>query len=220
VTIRAIAWDIDGTLVDSEPLHHRALLAASLRWNADLSDLSDRAFQGVHMHDVWTALAGRLPASLDRADWLAAIDDHYAEGATALMPLTGALEAFRALAAHGLRQVCVSNSNRRIVDANLRALGIDRLVAFSISFDDIRNGKPDPEPYRTACEWLNLRPAEVLAVEDSMTGIRSARSAGLNVAAYAPGHEEIAGVHADVVFSRFDQLLAWVGGQLPAEGDR
>ncbi|WP_216073394.1 hypothetical protein, partial [Acinetobacter baumannii] len=61
---RAVAWDIDGTLVDSEPRHHRALLAASLRWGADFSDLPDQAFRGVHMGDVWDVLRHRLPGDL------------------------------------------------------------------------------------------------------------------------------------------------------------
>jgi beta-phosphoglucomutase-like phosphatase (HAD superfamily) len=214
MTIRAIAWDIDGTLVDSEPVHHHALLAASLRWNADLSDLPAQAFSGVHMHDVWTALAGRFPADLDRAKWLAAIDAHYAKLAGSLVPLVGAVEAIRAFAGRGLRQVCVSNSNRRIVDTNLRILGIAPFIAFSVSFDDVDNGKPHPEPYRTACERLGLAPATVLAVEDSATGIRSARSAGLKVAAYAPGAEGFVG--ADMAVSHFDQLVAWVDGCPPS----
>jgi beta-phosphoglucomutase-like phosphatase (HAD superfamily) len=214
MTLRAIAWDVDGTLVDSEPVHHRALLAASLQWNADLSDLPAEAFTGVHMHDVWTALTGRFPAGLGRAEWLAAIDGHYAALAGSIAPVRGAVEAIRAFAARGLRQVCVSNSNRRIVDTNLRVLGIAPFIAFSISFDDVGNGKPHPEPYRAACERLGFAPATVLAVEDSVTGVRSARMAGLPVAAYAHGAEGFA--DADLVVSCFEQLVAWVDATLPA----
>ena len=207
---RAVAWDIDGTLVDSEPLHHRALLAASLRWNADLSDLPETAFQGVHMHDVWTLLAGRLPATLAREAWLDAIDEHYAEGAARLAAIEGAIEAMHAFARRGLRQVCVSNSNRRIVDANIEALGIAPLLAFSISFDDVGRGKPDPEPYRGACERLGLPAASVLAVEDSATGVRSAKAAGLVTAAYRPAG---APQGADVTVARFDDLVDWVAAR-------
>jgi HAD superfamily hydrolase (TIGR01509 family) len=214
MTVRAIAWDIDGTLVDSEPLHHRAMLAGSLVWGVDLSDLPEQRFRGVHMHDVWTALAGRFPADLTRADWLKAIEAHYVAAADSLEPLAGALEAIRAFAALGLQQVCVSNSNRHIVDANLKALGIAPFIAFSISFDDVRNGKPHPEPYRQACERLGLDPAGVLAVEDSFTGARSARAAGLKVAAYTPDLQDFP--EADIAVSHFEQLVAWVGKAGPA----
>ena len=210
MSLAAIAWDIDGTLVDSEPLHHLALLSASRRWNVDLSELDPETFRGVHMHDVWTALAPRLPAALTREQWMGAIDEHYGAEAAGLKPLPGALEAMRSFAEAGLVQVCVSNSNRRIVDANLAALGIADLIAFSISFDDVTHGKPDPEPYRLACQRLALDPGKVLAVEDSQTGLRSAHAAGLRTAAFIPDIADP--LAADFTFSRYDELVGWVAG--------
>ena len=185
MTIQAVAWDIDGTLVDSEPLHHRALLAASLAWGCDLSDLPDQAYRGVHMHDVWDILKPRLPASLEKDAWLAAIDRHYAENTQHLLPILDAVAAVRELTARKIRQVCVSNSGRAVVDANLKALGILDCIDFSISLDDVTAGKPDPGPYLQACTRLKLNPAAVAAVEDSRSGALAARRAGMLVIGYA-----------------------------------
>ncbi len=184
--LRAVAWDIDGTLVDSEPLHHQALLAASRLWDVDLTDLPDQAFRGVHILDVWDILRPRLPERLDREAWLEAIHTHYVGHTDQLIPIPEAVETIRALAGHGVPQVCVSNSSRSVVDANLAALGIADAMAFSISLDDVAQGKPDPEPYRTACLRLGLPPESVVAVEDSHTGARSAEEAGLYVVGYTP----------------------------------
>lgn len=183
MSIRAIAWDVDGTLVDSEPLHHRALLAGSAVFGVDLSDLPDEAFRGVHMGDVWTLLRPRLPQALAEEEWLAAINRHYVANRHELVAIPQAVETIRALASMGVPQVCVSNSARMIVDANLDALGIAAEMAFSISLDDAAHGKPDPWPYAEACRRLGLAPAMVLAVEDSHTGITSATAAGLPCAA-------------------------------------
>ncbi len=180
--LRAVAWDVDGTLVDSEPLHHAALLAGSRRWGVDFSDLSDQAFRGIHMGDVWTALRPRLPKTLAEAEWQAAIIDHYIDNRRSLAPLPGALETIEALAARNIPQVCVSNSHRRIVEANLDALGITSHMRFLVAIEDVAAGKPDPEPYRLACTKLGLDPGTVLAVEDSATGALSAYQAGLPVA--------------------------------------
>jgi hypothetical protein len=65
---RAVAWDVDGTLVDSEPLHHRALLAAGGR---SAVDRSDHRFRGIHMCDVWTTMRRRMPGGLAQVEWLA-----------------------------------------------------------------------------------------------------------------------------------------------------
>ncbi len=186
--IEAIAWDIDGTLVDSEPLHQESLRAVCLKWGADISDMSDELFRGMHMGAVWLMLRDRLPADLSQQVWGAEIVDYYVARAHSLRPLPGVIDAVRTMADHGIRQACVSNSGRRIVDANLAGLGILPFLGFSISLDDVRFGKPDPEPYATACRKFGFLPAHVVALEDSLTGYRSARSAGLVSAFYGSGN--------------------------------
>ena len=107
MSIRAIAWDVDGTLVDSEPLHHRALLAGSAQFGVDLSDLPDQAFRGVHMGDVWTILQPRLAAGLGEAEWLAAINRYYVDHRHELVAVPQAVETIRGLVRMGLpRSAC------------------------------------------------------------------------------------------------------------------
>jgi HAD superfamily hydrolase (TIGR01509 family) len=183
---RAVAWDLDGTLIDSEGLHQRSLIETGAKFGVDLSDLPEEAFRGVHMRDVWTALKPRFPKSVDRKTWIAAIERFYVARAPSLPPIPGAVEAVRALAARDVAQACVSNSGRAIVDANLDALGIRSAMSFSISLEDVAAGKPDPEPYREAARRFALPAATVVAVEDSGAGARSARAAGLYVVGYAP----------------------------------
>jgi len=187
--IRAIAWDIDGTLVDSEGLHHRALVEACRAHGVDLGDLPDRAFSGIHIFDVWTLLRPRLPPGLDQGEWLDAIERFYREHANELVAMPGALTTMRALSARGVAQACVSNSSRAVVDANIGALGIADLIAFSISLDDVAAGKPDPEPYLLAARRFAAPAREIAAVEDSSTGAASARAAGLVVVRYSPNGE-------------------------------
>ena len=208
MTIAAVAWDIDGTLADSEGLHHRALLEASTGWGVDLSDLPDRVFSGVHMLDVWRALEKRLPSDLTEREFLTAVEDYYVAHSQEILALRDAIETIESLAAQGVRQVCVSNSGRRVVDANLDALKIRRNVAFSVSLDDVALGKPDPEPYRKACGLLGLPPSAVLAVEDSQTGARSARAAGLFVVGFTPS--SLSFEPADVRIVRLSEVLSLV----------
>jgi HAD superfamily hydrolase (TIGR01509 family) len=95
----------------------------------------------------------------------------------------GARQAIQRLALAGIPQVCVSNSSRRIVDANLTTLELLPYLQFSISLDDVANGKPHPEPYAMAARRLGIEPQHLLAVEDSQSGLASASAAGLRTAA-------------------------------------
>ncbi|CAA0107527.1 Validoxylamine A 7'-phosphate phosphatase [Starkeya nomas] len=203
--LRAVAWDIDGTLIDSEPLHHRALVAACRALGSDISDLPDQAFRGIHMGDVWKQIAPRLPADVAQAEWLARINDHYVAHRDSLIALPGAVATIRALARLGVPQVCVSNSSRSVVDANIDALGIADALAFSLSLDDVTNGKPDPEPYRCACARLGLPPQEVAAIEDSRSGALSARAASLYVVGYTPSGGGFDSV--DLEIDRLENIL-------------
>jgi HAD superfamily hydrolase (TIGR01509 family) len=180
-----VAWDLDGTLVDSEGLHHRALVETCRSYGVDLSDLPDQAFRGIHVFDVWTRLRPRLPQRLDRREWLEGIDRFYIENRRELTATPRALETISALSARGVVQACVSNSSRAVVDANIAALGIAEQIAFSISLDDVSAGKPDPEPYAMAARRFAVSATKIAAVEDSATGAESARAAGLMVVRYA-----------------------------------
>jgi HAD superfamily hydrolase (TIGR01509 family) len=196
---RAVAWDIDGTLIDSEPLHQRGLVAASAALGVDLSDVEPEAFRGVHAIDIWKVLKPRFPAGSSFKTWIAAIEAYYVAHAGELEPNPGALEAMRKLAERGVAQACVSNSGRTIVDANIEALGIGAVIAFSLSLEDVSAGKPDPEPYRQAARRFALQAAEVVAIEDSGAGVRSARAAGLYVVGYSPSGEPFVGCDRSIM---------------------
>ena len=183
--IDAVAWDIDGTLIDSEPLHHRSLLEASASFGVELEDLPPLTFRGVHKDEVSLLVRDRLPAALDRAVWIEAIEHRYVAGVGQLQPIAGATVTLARLHRANVVQICVSNSSRRIVDANLMALEAAPYLRFSISLDDVANGKPNPEPYARAAVRLGVAPSRLLAVEDSRTGLASARGAGLRTAAIA-----------------------------------
>lgn len=197
--LRAIAWDIDGTLIDSEPLHDVVLNEICAAYGADLSDLPENHFRGLHMPEVWTQVRPRMPATRTEAEWAEAIVALYVERANELQPLADAVAVMRSFAGAGLRQVCVSNSGRRIVDANLAALGILDLIDFSISLDDVSDGKPHPEPYLAASRRLGIPVEAMAAVEDSIPGATSAREAGLKVFGLVPsGGQPIGPAHVTI----------------------
>lgn len=184
MTTSAVIWDIDGTLIDSEPLHYRALLATCRHYGVDISDLPVDQFVGVNMPGVWHALSCRFPDTIGFDQWLAELNDYYVEHSSELRPIVGAVETIAMLHDMGFVQAAASNSNRRVVDANLDILDATRILRCSISLDDVTKGKPDAEPYLRALAALEADPAATLAIEDSATGMASAKAARLRVVGY------------------------------------
>jgi HAD superfamily hydrolase (TIGR01509 family) len=118
---------------------------------------------------------------------MTAIETYYDANRQKLRPIDGAVAVVRQLSELGVVQACVSNSRRVTVDANIAALSIAEHILFSVSLDDVDHGKPAPHPYRLAIRKINMRSDDIIAVEDSETGARSARTAGLQVAGYRTG---------------------------------
>jgi len=196
----AVAWDIDGTLVDSEPVHLAALVAVSARYGLDLSNDPEDRFLGQHLGSVWAELSPHYPVDLLQSRWVEEILGEYALRSHELKVVTVMLATMGELHKRGVMQVCVSNSERAIVDANIGVLGIGEMIGFSISREDVATPKPDPEPYRLAARRLGLPPSSMLAVEDSETGARSAIGAGLSVIRYQPAREQEAAAEILALF--------------------
>ena len=178
---RAAFWDMDGTLIDSEPLHDRALeLALEGLGLSPPPDLHRRII-GRAAYPVYEMLRDESGLTLPFDDWIMRKYVHYLEGAGALKPRAHAMEVFRDLQAAGVAQAIVSNSDRLIVDANMRAVGLTMAGFHTVSRNDVLRGKPDPEPFLRAAYLAGVEPGLCTVLEDSQTGAAAGIAAGMRV---------------------------------------
>ncbi|MEJ8858927.1 HAD family phosphatase [Variovorax robiniae] len=175
---RAVLWDMDGTLVDSEPLHEETLLmslaAEGITPPPDLHAL----VVGLPARSIHETFSARYGLAMPFDAWRRFRSHAYLARAARLQPRAGALEVFRELQSLGVPQAVVSNSERLIVDVNLRAIGLMEPDLVSVSRNDVRQGKPEPEGYLRAAWLLGLEGAEITVVEDSPTGALAGIAAG------------------------------------------
>lgn len=178
----AVIFDHDGTLVDSEPVHHRCWQRALEPFGASFS-----------LQDYVKNLAG-IP-SLSSAQWMIdqfnlAIDaqtlyntkqnhiDHFLqEDAFPLMPEAEAL--VRYCYESGLLLAVASGSGIREINRSLTAHGLDRWIPVVASKNDVARNKPAPDVYHLAMQKLNIEPAQAIAIEDSTAGETAALAANL-----------------------------------------
>ncbi|RKP51879.1 HAD family hydrolase [Pararobbsia silviterrae] len=201
--VGAIFWDMDGTLADSEPLHLRSLIDALAHHGIEADETLHPLILGKTGREVHALCRERFGIRVDYAEWARFRARCYLVASRSLVPREGALDVYGAAREAGLRQAIVSNASRMLLEANLRALGIEDPQLVSVSVNDVRRGKPDPEPYVRAAWLLGVDAREVVVVEDSPTGVQAAVAAGMRVIAWAPDGTDAASFDASahVVYS-------------------
>ncbi|HEY0933555.1 MAG TPA: HAD family phosphatase [Trebonia sp.] len=181
--IEAVVFDLDGVLVDSEPVWERVRrgLTASRggRWPADAQDrmmgMSTAEWSGYMSADFGIPLPPQKVAELVIAAMAAEYEAH-------LPLLPGAVAAVRGLAPR-YRLAVASSAPKSLIDAVLDASGLRPVFAAAVSSEEVPRGKPAPDVYLEAAARLGVSPAHCAAVEDSANGLRSAAAGGLTVIA-------------------------------------
>jgi HAD superfamily hydrolase (TIGR01509 family) len=179
VTYKALLWDMDGLLVDSEPLWTVAEVELAQRhdrvWTDEIKSLCMGHRLDTAVPIILTALALPLELQLEAETFLLRrMVELFASGSP-WMP--GALEL---LAATDLPCALVSSSYRVLVDAVVSALPPGTFVE-TVAGDEVVHAKPHAEPYETAARRLGHAPAECLVLEDSLTGALAGLAAGCPV---------------------------------------
>jgi HAD superfamily hydrolase (TIGR01509 family) len=179
--LQAVLLDMDGLLVDSEPLWFEVEHAIMSRLGGHWTPADQQALLGGSLHRSVDYLLRRspLPASHDEvAAWLVGgMADLLSERDAAAMP--GATDLLARLRAAGVPRVLVTSSERVIMDAVLASLARhDIRFDATVSGTDVRRPKPHPEPYQRAAALIGADPARCVALEDSPNGVASALAAG------------------------------------------
>jgi beta-phosphoglucomutase-like phosphatase (HAD superfamily) len=189
--LRAVLFDFDGVIVDSEPLHFGALRDA-LAPEAIFIDEAEYVREYLAYDD-----RGAIRSALERhghawdGERVERIARRKAELFEELLPsvgwFPGARELVRALASETPLAIA-SGALRAEIEAILDAGGLRGAFSAIVGAGDVANGKPHPEPYLRAMRALRgvaagLQPAECVVIEDSMPGIAAARAAGMTVVA-------------------------------------
>jgi beta-phosphoglucomutase-like phosphatase (HAD superfamily) len=179
--IKAIGYDVDGTMVDSEPLH-----VAS--WHETLK-LNGRKFEDLPA-DFQATMAGRKPLAIAAfmveslkipvtpEAFLTQKHATFMEKVrTDLRPMPGVVDSIKRFAGKYMLGIGTS-LDRAYIDIVLDGLGVAEEFSVIVTGDEIKHGKPDPETYQMLATRMGIQPQEMIVLEDATSGIASAKAAG------------------------------------------
>jgi HAD superfamily hydrolase (TIGR01509 family) len=181
--LQGVLFDMDGLIVDSEPLWFEVECAVMARLGGRWGEADQQALVGGSLPRTVSYLLDRAARPLSPelvGRWLV-------DGMTSLLMsrtltmLPGAGELLAEVRAAGIPHALVTSSERPIMDAVLTRLGVS--FTATVCADDVTRGKPDPEPYLKAASLLGADPRHCVALEDSPNGVASAQAAGCRTVA-------------------------------------
>jgi HAD superfamily hydrolase (TIGR01509 family) len=181
---KAIIFDLDGVLIETEGIHLRAMAMAFSEHGCELANDDKKFIIGRHHTEY-------VPKLMKQHDWdvqksesiINEFKKYYHEIWDAEITLkAGAKELFDYLVQSNVDLSLATNSSKDTVDKFLTKFGLENVFSHSTVSNEIQRTKPDPEVYLIAKSKLKLEDKDILAIEDSGVGLQAAKAAGLAVA--------------------------------------
>ncbi len=218
--IEAVIFDMDGLLIDSEPLQFRA-------WSEYVETLGHRLTGDVLSNMLGRRLIDSARVVVDAfaldmaAEEVAEERDRYFLSMVPgkIGPQPGAIELVNTLQCRQIPMALATSGHRRYVDMALESACIPRLFTVEVTGDLVTHGKPHPETFLTAASLLGTEPARCLVLEDAPNGVNAAVAAGMPCLAI-PGHEtshdDLAG--ADAILESLADVTGWIDQWAASQG--
>jgi HAD superfamily hydrolase (TIGR01509 family) len=180
VAIRAVIFDMDGVIVDSEPYSMQALIDILRQYGVEPTENDLRRSYGRRVRDDFVDYFSRYRVTADVHIAIAHKHARYYHLAAGhLQPFPGVMPLLKRLRHCGYRLALASSGDRVKVAFGMQALGLNGIFEAVVSGDDVTHSKPDPEIYLTAAQRIEVPPAACIAIEDAPAGVEAAKRAGM-----------------------------------------
>ncbi len=210
--MKAVIFDMDGVLVNSEPIHFEIEHRIFKSLGFTVSDDEMKTFAGLSQVEFWKKLKKRydIKKSIDELleyDYGKRIE--FFENIVCIDPVFGIPELLENLKSKKIKLAIASSSFADLIDIVMTKLGLKEYFDVIVSGHEAENGKPDPDIFLYAADRLGVKPEECLVIEDSENGVKAAVNAGMKCAAFKNPDSGIQDLSlADTIIDTFVGLTA------------
>lgn len=208
--IQTVIFDMDGVIVDTEPVHHYAFNLHFRSLNIDVSPEMYHSFTGNSTRNIYERLKETYKLEHDLQHLVATKRDLFNEAFDQkedLHLLEGVLDLIKDLHRNGMQLVLASSSAHVTIQKIFTRFGLHQYFSHIVSGEDFPKSKPHPAIFLKAAELANTPVEKCIVIEDSTNGIKAANAAGIYCIAYNSFHSKLQDLStADRIIERFDEL--------------
>lgn len=206
--IKAVIFDMDGVIIDSEPVHLELEQELFRNLGLNISHEEHLAFVGSTSYYMWDAVKNKynLPYTLeelvetDRTKYL----NHISSPEGSVKPIDGVNELIKELHSCGLKLAVASSSPIDVIELVIRTLKLDKYFDILVTGDYVERSKPEPDIFLYAADKLSVEPHECVVIEDSYNGVQAAKKAGMKIIGFInpnSGNQDLSS--ADMIINSF-----------------
>ena len=202
--IKAIIFDLDGTIVDNMKVHQKAFLEF-VNGKGTALTLKEYVtkYQGHSNKENFPAIFGKKLSKEEVAVFTNEKESMYRSMYTDVKPVAGFFDILREAKRMDLKVALATSAPKQNRDYILGKLGLENSFDVIVGDEDVERGKPEPEIYLKVAEKLGVEPKGCLVFEDSIPGIQSAKRAGMRVIALSTTHQASNLTEADFISANF-----------------
>ncbi len=184
---KALIFDMDGVIIDSEPLYHKANTNTFNKLKIKVSQDEYNSYVGTNGFYMWSNIKEKHNLKQSVEELIKIENDGFIELLLNMKdpkPITGIKSLINILKKNNIIMAIASSSIKRSIYAVLDTLNIKDMFKKIVSGEDIKNGKPAPDIFLKVAELININPKNCLVIEDSRNGVLAAKSAGMKCIGY------------------------------------
>lgn len=205
--MKGVIFDMDGVIIDSEPIHkklERELLEES---GGDYSKINHENFTGTTDAQLWSAFKEQFNLEPSVEELVNIKRERFIANLHQISLVDDVLDFMASLRNIGCKLGLASSNNERAVEAVKDRFGLAEYINVFINGEAVSRGKPDPEIFLTAAKQMGLKPEDCLVIEDSRNGVLAAKAAGMKCIGFQnknSGEQDLS--EADLIVSSYKDL--------------
>lgn len=205
--MKAVIFDMDGVIINSEPLHHKVEREIVEELGGKLSDEEVASFVGTTDYNMWSKIKKKFNFKLSVEELIEMKKERFMKEIDEIQLVPNFIDFMLSLYKKGYLMAIASSNNRKIVDTIVNKFQLYKYMKFIISGEEVKRSKPDPEIFLTAAKKMNVTPSDCIVIEDATNGVKAAKAAGMKCIGLKntdTGKQDLS--EADLIIENFNEL--------------